>query len=540
MKKFVFLSIIFFPFHFIHAQVKAVSYDPMLARPRLVIGIVVDQMRWDYLYRYYDRFGEGGFKRLIKEGMNCDNTMIPYAQTVTAAGHAAIYTGTVPAINGIVGNDWYDRTLGRVVYCVEDSTVKTLGGAPQEVPMSPANLWTSTITDELKFATNSKAKVIGIAIKDRGGILPAGHAANAAYWYDPITGNWVSSTYYMDSLPGWVRSFNNRKMVDSLYKLDWNTLYPLNSYVDSDPDEKPYEGDNAKFPHLLSQFAGKNYQMVSATPHGNSLTLEFAKSALLSEELGKDEIPDFLAVSLSSPDYIGHRYGPTSIEVEDNYLRLDKGLKAFFDFLDLKVGKGKYTLFLTADHGASHSVGYLMEHKVPGMAIKNIENAADKSVAQKLGLTKLVLSQNNSQYYLDYQALDKANLNHKDVINAFIEELNKDPRILLAFNNRDISAVNLPAEVKEMFQKGFNLKRGGDVQVMLKPSYIQGAQTGTTHGTWYPYDAHVPLLFMGWGINPGRITREVHTTDIAVTLSALLHLQMPSGNIGKVIEEVLK
>jgi predicted AlkP superfamily pyrophosphatase or phosphodiesterase len=511
-----------------------------LARPKLVVGLMVDQMRWDFLYRYYDRYEEGGFKRLLHEGMSCENTMISYAQTLTAAGHASVYTGTVPAINGIVGNDWFDKSLGRVVYCVEDSTVKNIGGATNAQSMSPANLWTTTVTDELRLATNFQGKVIGIAIKDRGGILPAGHSANAAYWYDAASGNWVSSTYYMNELPTWTLAFNARKVVDSLYKLDWNTLYPIGTYTQSDPDDKAYEGATPKFPHLLTSFVGKNYQMVAATPHGNTLTLDFARSAIAAESLGKDAVTDFLAVSLSSPDYIGHQYGPNSIEIEDNYLRLDKDLKTFFDYLDSKVGKGQYTVFLTADHGAAHAVGFQKEHKFNVQSIPYNENGAEQRVAQKFGLSKLVLSANNYQYYLDFAAIDNAKLNRDAVVAAFVAELNKDPKVFLAFDNRNISAVNLPAEVKEMFQKGYSLQRGGDVQVVLKSGSYMGFPTGTTHGSWYPYDAHVPLLFMGWGIKQGKLNREVRTIDIAPTLSALLHIQMPSGSIGKVIDEVIK
>jgi predicted AlkP superfamily pyrophosphatase or phosphodiesterase len=511
-----------------------------LGRPKLVVGLMVDQMRWDFLYRHYDRYEEGGFKRLLHEGMSCENTMISYAQTVTAPGHASVYTGTVPAINGIVGNDWYDRSLGRVVYCVEDSTVKTIGGAPNALPMSPANLWTSTVTDELRMATAFQGKVIGIAIKDRGGILPAGHTANAAYWYDAASGNWVTSTYYMNELPTWAQAFNARKVVDSLYKLDWNTLYPIATYTQSEADDKAYEGATPKFPHLLNAAVGKNYQLIAGTPHGNTLTLDFAKSALVAEGLGKDAVTDFLAISLSSPDYIGHQYGPNSVEAEDNYLRLDKDLKAFFEYLDSKVGKGQYTVFLTADHGASHAVGYQNEHKFNAHSIAFNDNAAEQRVAQRFGLSRLVSSANNYQYYLDYAAIDNAKLDRDLVIKALVDELNKDNRLFLAFDNRNISAVNLPAEVKEMFQKGYSLRRGGDIQVILKPGSFQGFATGTTHGSWYPYDAHVPLLFMGWGIKPGRLNREVHTIDIAPTLSALLHIQMPNGTIGKVIEEVIK
>ena len=276
-----------------------------LQRPKLVIGIVVDQMRWDYLYRYYDRYAaDGGFKRLLNGGFSCENTMIPYTPTVTACGHTCIYTGSVPAINGITGNDWFDYDKDNFVYCTEDDSAKTTGSNTAKAgQMSPRNLLVTTIGDELRLATNFRSKVIGLAIKDRGAILPSGHSANAAYWYDNVSGNWITSSYYRDELPGWVKDFNNQKLADKYYALDWNTLYPLDSYIQSAPPTK-------KFPYSLKQYAGKNYQVISATPYGNSFTIEMAKAAITGEGLGVDSITDMLTVSLSSPDYIGHTYGP--------------------------------------------------------------------------------------------------------------------------------------------------------------------------------------------------------------------------------------
>ena len=506
---------------------------------------MVDQMRWDYLYRYYDRYGETGFKRLMKEGFNCDNTFIPYAQTVTAAGHASVYTGSVPAINGIVGNDWYDRSLQRNVYCVEDQGVKTIGGAATAQPMSPKNLWSTTVTDELRLATNFQSKVIGIAIKDRGGILPAGHTANAAYWYDATSGNWVSSTFYQPDLPGWVKTFNSAKIVDSLYKLEWNTMYPVNTYTQSDPDDKPYEGKlsyepKPAFPHKLSILFGKNYSVISATPHGNTMTFEFAKAALVAEQMGADAITDFLAVSLSSPDYVGHQYGPNSVEVEDVYLRLDKELGAFFEFLDARVGKGQYTFFITADHAVAHVPAFLQEHKIPAESVPYAETAAEIAAEKHFNLKGIVEASENYQLYINRKVIESAKLDMAVVKQFLINELNKQPEVLMAFESEKISETSLPAGVKEMFNNGYNTKLGGDIQIILKPAHFYGAKTGTTHGAWYPYDAHIPLLFMGWGIKQGKSYREVYMSDIAPTISSLLKIQMPNGSVGKVITEVLK
>lgn len=505
---------------------------------------MVDQMRWDYLYRFYDRYNEKGFKRMLREGVSCENAMIPYAQTVTAAGHTSVYTGSVPSLHGIMGNEWFDKQLNREVYCAEDKTVKIVGAEKGE-PMSPANLWATTMCDELRIATNFKAKTIGIAIKDRGGILPAGHSANAAYWYDGSTGNWVTSTYYMKELPVWVDQFNKKRWVDTLYKNDWNTLYPLESYVQSTDDNKAYEGKFAYeaapvFPHELRSRMGKDYGTIRVTPFGNTLTLQFSKDALKAEGMGKDAITDFLAISLSSPDYIGHQFGPNSVEAEDNYLRLDRDLADFFAFLDKEVGAGQYTVFLTADHAVAHVPGFDEEYKLPGRSIGSSTTELNKKLLERFKVSGAVRASANYQLYLNDAAIDSAGASKKEIKNFIIKYLQQLPEVLIAFDNEEVNAANLPASVREMFLKGYNAKRGGDIQLVLKSGYFYGGKTGTTHGSFYSYDAHIPLVFMGWGIKPGKLNREVYMTDIAPTIAAILHIQSPSATIGKPITEVIK
>jgi predicted AlkP superfamily pyrophosphatase or phosphodiesterase len=527
------------------AQTKTKTAAPGVSRPKLVVGLMVDQMRWDFLYRYYDRYSKNGFKRLLREGFNCENTFIPYAQTVTAAGHTCVYTGSVPAIHGIMGNEWYDKGLGHDVYCTDDAAVKTIGGSGKAMPMSPKNLWATTICDELKLATNFKAKTIGIAIKDRGGILPAGHTADAAYWYEGATGNWVTSTYYMQQLPQWAVDFNNKKIADQFYKNNWNTLYPINTYLQSDVDNNGYEGKYSfetapVFPHMLQSRIGKDYSTISVTPYGNTMTLEFAKTAMKAENMGKDVVTDFLAVSLSSPDYIGHQFGPNSIEIEDTYLRLDKDLAEFFAYLDKEVGKGQYSFFITADHGVAHTPGFLKEHNYPVTTLLWASDAISKKAEEKFGIKNIIKDYSNYQLYLNDAAIDSAGKDKDDIKKFIIDFVNRDSGVLIAFDTKEISEVNLPKQVKEMFINGFNTKRGGDIQVVLKPGYFYGSKTGTTHGSWYPYDSHIPLLWMGWGIKTGKSNAAYSMTDIAPTIAALLHIQMPNGAIGKVIEEVIK
>lgn len=519
-----------------------------LSRPKLVVGLMVDQMRWDFLYRYYDRYlPNGGFKRILGQGYTCENTFIPYAQTVTAAGHTCVYTGSVPAIHGINGNEWYDKSLGREVYCTEDKNVKTIGGSEKAEPMSPRNLWTTTICDQLRLATNFQSKVIGVAIKDRGGILPAGRSANAAYWYDGASGNWVSSTWYMNDLPQWAKNFNDKKWPDSFYNKDWNTLYPLNSYTQSAADNSGWEGkfsyeQSPVFPHDLKSRMNKDYGTIRVTPYGNTLTLKFAKEALVKEGMGKDAVTDFLAVSLSSPDYIGHQFGPNSIEIEDTYLRLDQDLADMFAFLDKEVGKGQYLFFITADHGVAHVPGFLEEKKISAQSVgfaPGLENI-NKKTEEKFGIKKVVVETANYQLYLNDAAIDSARAEKEEVVDFIVAMLKKQPEVLTAFDNAEISEANLPKEVKEKFQKGYNAKLSGDIQVILKPGYFYGGRTGTTHGAWYPYDAHIPLVWYGWKVKPGQLNREVYMTDIAPTIAALLKIEAPNGTIGTVITELVK
>ena len=518
-----------------------------LQRPKLVVGIVVDQMRWDYLYRYYDRYAaNGGFKRLLNQGFSCENTLIPYAPTVTAPGHTSIYTGSVPAIHGIAGNLWWDNAQQRVVYCTEDKTVKTVGSETTLGLQSPRNLLVTTICDELRLATNFQSKVIGVAIKDRGGILPAGHSANAAYWYDSQVGDWITSTYYMNELPQWVKDLNAKKLVDKYYEQGWPTLFPINTYSQSTADEKGYEskGLGTGFPYDLKKFIGKNYSAVLSTPHGNTMTAEMAKAAIEGEKLGADAITDFLALSFSSTDYIGHGYGPNSIEQEDDFLRLDKELGGLLDYLDSKIGKGQYTVFLSADHGVANVIGFMKENKIPAGGI--VEATALKELNQQLkdkfGHSDLALNISNYQVVLNNNLINsEKKLKRDEIVAAIISFFSKQEAVLTAFDIQQLESTPLQSKIREMIGNGYFAPRGGDVQIIFKPNYMETyGPTGTTHGMWNPYDAHIPLLWYGWGIKAGKTNRETYMTDIAPTVAALLHIQMPGGCIGKVISEVMK
>jgi predicted AlkP superfamily pyrophosphatase or phosphodiesterase len=518
-------------------------------RPKVVVGIVVDQMRWDYLYRYYNRYADnGGFKRLLNQGYSCENTLIPYTPTVTACGHAGIYTGSVPAIHGIIGNGWWDKQTSSNVYCTQDNTAKTVGSATTAGQMSPVNMLTTTICDELRLATNFKSKVIAVALKDRGSILPAGHSANAAYWYDNKTGDWITSTYYMNELPQWLKEFNAKKLVDKYYTEGWNTLYPINTYEQSTEDSKSYEnkpfGAGTNFPYNLKKFADTgSYGYLPVTPHGNTFTFEMAKAALTAEQLGKDSVTDFLALSLSSPDYIGHTFGPNSVEAEDGFLRLDKALGEFLDFLNSAVGEGQYLIFLSADHGASQVPGFLQEHHIPtgNMDIEGLYTDLNKSLKEKFGVDELVSEISNCQVYLNRKQISTSKLNNKEVLSWVVDYCQDYPGISTAFESAALATTTLNATIKEMLTNGYNAARSGDVQLIFLPQWIEDFKSGgTSHGLWNPYDTHIPLLWYGWNVKPGKLYRQTSMSDIAPTLAAMLRIQMPSGNVGHVIEEVIK
>lgn len=523
-----------------------IIFAQTLQRPKLVVGIVVDQMRWDYLYRYYDRYSPDGFKRMLNQGFSCENTFIPYTPTYTAAGHTSVYTGSVPAITGIIGNNWYRRDLKRSWYCTEDSTEKSVGSNSSAGKMSPRNMWTTTITDELRLATNFAGKSIGIALKDRGAILPAGHSANAAYWFDNSSGGWITSTYYMNELPAWVKKINDKKLPDQYLQQNWNTLYPINTYKQSTEDNKPYEvnlqGEDNTFPHITASVTNNKYETFRGTPYGNTYTFDLAKAAVDGEQLGQRGATDFLALSFSSTDYIGHAFGPNSIEVEDVYLRLDKEMAAFFNFLDTKLGKGQYLVFLTADHGAAHIPEFMKENKIPAGAFDDLEirKWLNENAEKKFGVKNAIEQVMNYQLYLNYTVLDANKVDREEVKKWAINELAQHPAIMSAFDLHELAETTLPNTIKERVTNGYNQKLSGDIQFVFMPQWFDGGYKGTTHGTWNPYDAHIPLVWFGWKVKPGKTNRETYMTDIAPTIAALLRIQMPNGNVGHVVEELTK
>ena len=523
--------------------------------PKLVVGIVIDQMRYDYLTRFYNKFGDDGFKRMINEGFNCKNNHFNYAPTKTGPGHASIFTGTTPKYHGIIGNDWFDKKTGKSVYCVEDDSVMPLGTKSNDGKMSPHRMLTTTFGDENRLFTQMRGKTIGISIKHRSAILPAGHAANAAYWFDYEhngTGNWISSTYYMKDLPKWVKDFNASRKVDSYWQV-WNTIYPIETYTESGSDlntfERIYNGrKQATFPYDLNALKSQNenYKLLAESPFGNTMITDFTIAALKNEDLGKDDITDVLTVSYTSTDKVGHDFGPNSKEVEDTYIRLDLELARLFKALDEQVGKGEYTVFLTADHGAPNVPRYLLSKKIPAGLFdeKQMKKDLNSYLEKMYKLPQLVLSVSNDQIFFDHQKINSNQLDLSEIKTKVADTLLHYRLIDKVYNTSDINQFEGPSGyIETMLANGHNQKRSGDMLFVYDPEVFKDNKwnrTGTDHHSTYNYDTHVPLLFFGKGIKHGATFERTAITDIAPTMSALLNISFPNAAIGNPLTFVLK
>lgn len=524
------------------------------APPRLIVGIVVDQMRYDFLYRYSSKFGQGGFKRLLREGFSCENTHYNYIPTFTGPGHAAIYTGATPAINGIIANDWWDPQWGKHRYVTTDTTEKTVGGDGRVGQHSPRVLMSTTITDELRLSNNFQSKVAGVCLKDRGSILPAGHIPNACYWFDDKGGNWITSTYYPDSLglPQWVQDFNARRLPDQYAAAPWTRLLPT-QYEESFTGWGQYDDGNyinmpGGFPHDLPALQKKfGYTVLRFTPFGNSLTLDFALEVIEKMELGADAVPDFLCLSFSATDYIGHQWGIHAEETEDAYLRLDADLARLFAYLDQQFGKNNTLVFLTSDHGAAETPVHLEDLEVPAgvFAESKAEMPLNQAIETEFGKKgDFVLEAGNQQVWLDHAALRDAGIEPEDAEQALVQYLRAQPGVYDAWSRRDLMALPGDYPYAPELRRGIHPRRSGDVIFNLEPAWHPDDKTfslgGTTHGSGYSYDTHVPLVWHGWRVPAGVSFSPVNITDIAPTLAAMLRIMEPSGNVGKVIEAVVK
>jgi predicted AlkP superfamily pyrophosphatase or phosphodiesterase len=547
MRRYLFLLSLFFTGNVVGQTADANT------SPKLVVGIVVDQMREEYLYRFQNKFGEGGFRRLMNDGMMLKNAHYNYVPTVTAPGHASVYTGSTPAIHGIIGNEWYDKNLRKVVYCVTDPAYAVVGSPEGKGDASPMRLLSSTITDELKLATQKRSKVIGISLKDRGSILPAGHLANAAYWFDGKSGRFITSSYYMSKLPEWVEKFNQLNLADKYLNQEWKTFYPIAQYTESWSDDSPYETkipgkDKPVFPYNLKELRAKNanFDLLTRTPFGNDYLTEMIKAAITGEGLASDDDTDFLAISFSSTDILGHAVGPNAIEIEDMYIRLDKNIEDLLKTLDQKAGAGNYTVFLTADHAVADVAQYMKDSHMPAgyFSAPNTKARLNAYLQSYFPGKELIESIDDDQIYFDHEAFQRdpksSGVELMVATELVVNFLQAQDGVANAFSESVIRQSQYDeGGIKGMVTRGYHPKRSGDIIIVLEPGWYSATKTqGTTHSSPYKYDTHVPVIFYGKGIRKGTSVRYHSITDIAPTISMLLNIKFPSGCTGQPIEEI--
>jgi predicted AlkP superfamily pyrophosphatase or phosphodiesterase len=517
--------------------------------PKLVVGLIVDQMRPDYIYRYWDLYGEGGIKRLATEGAVFRNAYFKHLQTSTGPGYGTSMSGASPSVHGLIGNSWYVRELDRTINVIEaaDGDFVGVGSLPDyDGRKWPGNMLSTTLGDELHLHTGERSRSVGISRKDRGAILPAGHLGHA-YWFEGSTGNFISSSYFMDELPQWLQEFNDRNRPQEIMEKTWETLLPIEEYVQSRDDENPYEGtfsglDSPAFPVDLSYLTeehGASPSLINLTPFADGLLMELAVAAIEGEDLGGGPVPDILNIGLSAADAIGHRFGPASKQVQDYYLRLDRYFEEFFNYLDDRFGMENVLIYLTSDHGAVYIPQYLSDLGIPtghdGLDTgpnSYITSELREFMEEKWG-EEFLLTYNNQNLYFDHNAIGRLGLD--------IEQVRKDVKRFVLTLNPVGGAITADALNRSEFTEGmkaramhtFHQKRSGDVVVWLQPQTRGGSAIGGTgHGTGWVYDTHAPLVFMGAGIRGGDIYEKAYVSDIASTIAVFLNSPFPSGNIG--------
>jgi predicted AlkP superfamily pyrophosphatase or phosphodiesterase len=516
--------------------------------PRLAVGIVVDQMQFDMLHRFEGQFGDGGFRRLLDHGFSFENARFDYAPTFTGPGHASVYTGTTPAVHGIMSNAWYVRELGRSTYVTDDDSVTTVGSDTDAGRMSPRWMLTTTVGDELWLHSNERSRVIAMSLKDRGAILPAGHTGEG-YWFDYDTGDFITSTWYRDELPAWVRDFNARELVAEYLTRTWTLLLPEDQYAASLPDDNPYEApfagmERPVFPYDLSALAERGGPgIVAYTPYGDELLVELAIAAIDAESLGTREVPDLLAVSFSSPDHIGHRFGPMSKEIHDTFVRLDRQLARLLEHLDQRVGRDNYIVFLTADHGVAHVPDYLADRNIPvGRLSGRVVAARLREHLGELYGDDFILTLNNEQVFFDHDRVRAAGVNLTQLQEETARFLVRVDGIAGALTSHALMFNEFREGHRALIQRGFNPARSGDVVYWMEPHWLApfGGSVATTHGSPYSYDTRAPLIWYGAGVPHGRSAHPAFISDIASTLAIFLRSPFPSGNTGNPLNELMR
>ena len=514
--------------------------------PRLVLAILVDQLRYDYLERFHDQFTEGGFKRLCDKGTFMTRAHYNYCPTVTAPGHASFLSGCPPSVHSIIGNDWFDRKTGKSTYCCSDDSVQGVGTEAPSGKMSPHNFVGSTLADEMRLRFQSK--VVGISMKDRGAIFPAGKQPTGAYWFESSTGKFVTSTYYRSELPDWVQRFNAREIPKSFVGRTWDRLLEPSKYLwaDAAAGESALPGETEPvFPHQLQLSQKGGYENIISSPFANELLAEFAKTAIEGESLGEGPQPDLLTVSFSAVDYVGHRFGPYSQEVQDITLRLDRQLADLFSVIDKKIGLARTWIVLTADHGVAPTPEFARQMGLQAERIDEIALMGDllSKLEERFGEgSSLLLNRkfNEGHLYFNHATLRKKQIAPTSLASFIRDWALETGHFQAAFDRDQLLNGQTPGVLGQLVLHGFSAERSGDLVLILKPYHLfSGRPSGTTHGSPYTYDTHVPVLFHGKAFLSGRFADEFHITDIVPTLSTALHMNSPVGATGKPLTRIL-
>ncbi len=518
--------------------------------PSLVVGIMVDQMRPEYIYRFWNHLGENGFKRLVNGGFTFTNTHFNYMPTSTGPGHASVWAGSTPAVHGVMGNSWYVRELNRSINVIEIPEFEAVGGTEEtDGAKGPGNMLTTTVGDELRLHTNNRSRVIGISRKDRGAILPAGHTGDA-YWYDGETGNFITSTYYRNELPDWLVDFNDLRLPAEYLSEPWETLYPIATYIESREDDNTYEGlirgqEAPVFPHdlpYLMRDHGHNYGLLNSTPFSDKHLMRLAIAAIEGEQLGHGDVTDILAISFSAIDAVGHRYGPASKEIQDAFIRLDSYLGTLLDYLEENFGKENFLVFLTSDHGGLHVPEYLADQKIPSKRINFADYVPElrQYITDKYG-QDFIIAGGAYELFFDRDYIESQGLNLGEVQKDIARYLLRFEGVAGALAAETLITTEFTRGIPKIVQEGFNKKRSGDVMIWLEPmKYPSGGTTGTGHGSPWVYDTHAPMHWYGAGVPHGRSAARTYITDIASTVATFLNSPFPSGNTGNPLNDYMK
>jgi len=543
MRKCTLIAILIFSFVKLLGQGAYLPPD----KPKLVIAIVVEELKYDQLEKLRDKLNENGIKRLINEGTYFKNASYQYMLTQSAPGHATISTGAEPSFHGITSDDWYVPLKNELINCTKDLTVNSVGGSFESGLHSPVNLLVSTFSDELQMSTNRKSKVFGVGLRESSSIFMAGHAANAAYWFDNTTGTWMSSTYYTTSLPAWVNDFNAMKFSDTYLNSVWTPLKPASYYVDCLPDSNDFEAgfNNVNyFPYDLKKLRAKNdYSLLRETPFGNSLTANFAIRLLQNEQLGKHDVTDYLSICFSATDYIGHRFGPSSVEMGDAILRLDEDIKNLLTYVNDSIGKKNVLIYFTAAHGISEIPTVLEKNRIPSGYFK--QNQALQLLRSYLnavyGEGNWVKGYSEKQIFLNRTLIEDARLSLDDVQKKVARFLVQFTGVEAAYPYSAFEANDFGNGNLKRIINNFSPQRSGDVIVILNPGWVdQATDYVTNHNSPYEYDSHVPLIWYGWSVNRATVTRQVNMTDIAATLSTLCKVPYPNACTGEPMFELFR